>query len=156
MARYLIKDIKCEINGHVGPCGPGPEWVVAEVELQAENGETRFLDVTEVENCGIMFNVGESLYETLLEGDFTPENIPDPTYESEEYKDFYNDKNSDMYQEFRLLVYVIRSDWNEIDRCKKDFIGKYVDEIDIPKCDAELAAEKGCSIWELDEDEEES
>jgi|GEM_PF-1707620 len=154
MARYLIKDIKCEINGHVGPCGPGPEWVVAEVELQAESGETRYLDVTEMDSCGIIFNLEESIYDTLLDGDFNPEDLPDQVYEGEEYSDFYGDKNRDMYEELRLLIYVVRSDWDEIDRCKKEFVGKYVDEIEIPKCDAERAAEKGCSIWELDEEDE--
>ena len=151
MVRYLIKNIKCDINGHVGPCGPGPDWVVAEIELQTENGETRYLDVTELENCGVIFSEPQSLYETLVDGNFDPKDLPEQVYEGEEYADFYGDKSREMYEEMRLLIYVVRSGWEEIDRCKKEWIGKYVDEITIPKCDAEIAAEKGCSICELDE-----
>ncbi|WP_254917620.1 hypothetical protein [Fibrobacter sp. UWH1] len=42
----------------------------------------------------------------------------------------------------------MRSDWDEIDRCKKEWIGKPLDEIEIPKCDAERAWEQGVELGE--------
>lgn len=154
MAKYQVKNVQCDICGGVGPCGPGPSIVVAEVELQSDAGEKLFLSASELEGCCIITKSEETLFETLMSNDFDPEDLPEPIYESEGYQDFYGAPAQELFQEMRYLIYILRSDWDEIDRFKNETVGKYTSDFEIPKCDAEKAFDLGIDIDELEEVEE--
>ncbi len=141
--RYMVKDVKCDICGGVGPCGPGPGIVVAQVQLESETGESLYLAASELEGFAAIFKNDASLFETLMDPDSDPEDLPDFIYEGEGYAEFYGKPRRKLFQEIRYLVYILRSSWDEIDRFKKETVGKYIGDFEIPKCDAEQEFDEG-------------
>ncbi|SHK42385.1 hypothetical protein SAMN05720764_101392 [Fibrobacter sp. UWH5] len=144
MARYLIKDVKCGVvDGGVGPCGPGPSVVVAEVELQSEAGGALFLSLAECDGIPNMYKTSASTYDKHFE-----DTIDEAFFEELNangyvdglgcsYEEFFEETDHEFYQEFRYLIYIVRSDWDEIDRFKAETVGKWLGDFDIPKSDVE-------------------
>ena len=54
-----------------------------------------------------------------------------------EYENFLSDKENPLFLVYRYLAYLVRSEKEETEQFIKNTIGKYIDEITIPKCDIE-------------------
>lgn len=136
----------------MGPCGPMPGVVVAEVELQGDGGETLFLSLAEFEGIPNMYRTPASVFEKHFENPVDEsffEELNKKYYIPDfgcSYGEFFGCSDHELFDEWRYLVYIVRSDWDEIDRFKKATVGKWIDEIEIPKCDIE-------EEWEEDTEE---
>jgi len=154
MAKYQIKDVKCDVvGGDVGPCGPIPGVVVAEVELLSEAGETLFLSIAECEGIPNMYKTAESVFDKHFE-----DPIDDAFFDElnatgyidclgSSYEEFFEETDFELYQEFRYLTYIVRSDWDEINRFKAETVGKWIGDFEIPMSDVE-------EDWEAEKEEE--
>lgn len=171
MAKYIVKNVKCELSA-LGLCA---DTVNAEIELAAETGKSWFLSASEYEGFVNIFKTKKSVLNNLLyegadseeeydklsseercekgEKFFCELNEKCSVYEGEGYAEFYADKKCGgrLHDAIRLLIYVTRANWEEIEQAKTEFVGKAINEIKILKCDAERAWEQGCEIYELED-----
>lgn len=172
MTKYTINKIQCELSA-IGLC---TDTVNAEVEFIDEKKKHFFLSAVEFEGCPNIYKTEKSIFSYLLNDGidvdknhtkltreqkeqlsisfFDELNEKNSIYSDESYSSFYEDLNScgKLHEAVRFLIYIVRSSWNEIECCKKNFVGKSLDQIDIPKCDAELAYDQGLELGEEDED----
>lgn len=173
MAKYIVKNIQCGLTAS----GLSADTVNVEIELQEESGKSFFISEVEFESFPNIYRTSESVFTKLMnEGSDSEEAAEKLTvqqrhekgdeffaylngtcalYNSDGYTEFYENAGSygGLYDALRLLIYITRADWDEINRCKSEYIGKTIGEFEIPKCDAERAVEMGLEIWQLEDDE---
>lgn len=170
MAKFIVKNIQCGLTA----CGLCADTVNLEIEFQSKSGKPVFLSAVEFEGFPMIFKTDESIYNRLMFSGAESEEAADAlsreelenldeefredlnenhtVYSGEGYEEFYDDKKcgGTLHEAIRFLIYVLRSDWDEIDRAKKEYIGKVVGEFEYPKCDAERAWEQGVCLGEED------
>ena len=158
MAKRIIEDIKVGESAGGIACGPVGGSIVAEMKLRnAEDNSVSYHQIVETEGMPTLLESDESLYDILIEEDFEDkeawakvENAQAGGYCA--YSEFYDDvKDLETFDEedvplWKLLVFFTRASWEEIDKMKPQFIGKALEEIEVPVCDVEKEY--------LDEDEE--
>ncbi|MCQ2097965.1 MAG: hypothetical protein MJY87_08510 [Fibrobacter sp.] len=168
MSKYIVKNIQCGLSA----CGLCADTVNVEVEFQDETGKSVFISAVEFESFPNIYRTEESVYQKLLNSGAESEAAADKlsrkeldelgdeffgnmnancvVYNGEGYAGFYDDKKcgGDLHDAIRFVVYIVRSDWDEIDRAKKEFVGKAIGDFEIPKCDAERAWEQGVELGE--------
>lgn len=172
MAKYMSKNIQCGLSA----CGLCADTVNTEIEQADESGKAVFLSMVEFESFPNIYQTDESVFQKLLNSGDESEEAADKlsreelnalgdeffeemngehvVYSGEGYEDFYNDEDcgGELHDAIRFLIYVTRSAWEEIDRAKKEFVGKVVGDFEIPKCDAERAWEQGVELGEEEEE----
>lgn len=146
-----IQNVKCDVAGGVGPCGPGPSIAVCEVELLTEQGETKFLTLVEVEGSFNFFENVESVFEKHMDFDTPDEFFMDQNENHMlggfcDYFELFENEISKQ-NEIRYLLYVCDSDWDEMKKYIESTKGKDINEIEIPKSGSEIQ-------WEEDKEEE--
>jgi len=142
---YLIKGIRYGITEGGMACGPVSGNVVASIEYQ--NGDkVSFLSMVEVFGMPEFYLSEEDIYENLLEEseDFIDKansliinefnGIELKEYEDimEELKKPYNEEDKAL---IKLLIAVVRLDYDEADKLIEESVGKYITEINIPDTD---------------------
>ena len=142
---YLIKGIRYGITEGGMACGPVSGNVVASIEYQ--NGDkVSFLSMVEVFGMPEFYLSEEDIYENLLEEseDFIDKansliinefnGIKLEEYEDimEELKKPYNEEDKAL---IKLLIAVVRLDYDEADKLIEESVGKYITEINIPDTD---------------------
>ena len=143
------------VNARVEVCsgGPDPSILVAEVELipQTAKGKPVFYTLSEAEGMPAFYKTKESVFDRFMgptENDFSDIVNNHTLYEGESYADFFeNHKGIECYEGLRYLIYIMRADWDTTKAFIKKTKGKLLNEIDIPKSDAE-------EEWENGEDED--
>lgn len=149
MAKWLIEDVKVgESKGGIA-CGPVGGHIVAELQLRdTEEDAVSYYGITEVEGTVNLTESDQSLYDIEIEEDYDDKAAWEKVSNAEaggycDYHDFYEDiYNLDTFDEdnvliWKLLAYFVRASWEEIDAMKAKCIGKALEEIEIPICDAE-------------------
>ena len=149
MGRYLIKDVKCGVTDGGMACGPEPGNVVASI-LFENDGHEKWIHVVEVEGMPNAFITPKDLHDVLIRDDYDAEYVEEleksteneicgiPLTAESYYEIFDELYNSDSATEedksfIRFVIAIVRLDWNAIEDLKKQAIGKYTDEIDIPR-----------------------
>lgn len=144
MAKYQIKDVKCGIvDGGVGPCGPGMDVAVVEVELLSDEGKTLFLSLAECEGIPNMYKTDASTFEKHFE-----DPIDEAFFEELNatgyidglgcsYEEFFEESDFEFYQEFRYLTYIARSAREDAEKFMAETKGKCFGDFEIPKSDQE-------------------
>lgn len=133
--------------------GPDPSILVAEVELmpQTAKGKPVFYTLSEVDGMPAFYKTKESVFDKLMnpDEDVISDIVNKHTlYEGESYADFFeNHKGIECYEGLRYLIYIMRADWDTTKAFIKKTKGKLLNEIEIPKSDAE-------EEWENGEDED--
>ena len=133
--------------------GPDPSLLFAEVELmpQTAKGKPVFYTLSEAEGMPAFYKTKESVFDRFMdptENDFSDIVNNHTLYEGESYADFFeNHKGIECYEGLRYLIYIMRADWDTTKAFIKKTKGKLLNEIDIPKSDAE-------EEWENGEDED--
>ena len=142
---YLIKGIRYGITEGGMACGPVSGNVVASIEFQDDN-KVSFLSMVEVFGVPEFYFSEEDIYENLLEDseDFIDKansliinefnGIELEEYEDimEELKKPYNEEDKAL---IKLLIAVVRLDYDEADKLIEESIGKYIKDINIPDTD---------------------
>lgn len=171
MSKYVVKNIQCGLTA----CGLCADTVNVEVEFQDESGKSVFISAVEFEGFPNIFKTSESVFQKLMNsgaaseeaanelsteelhelGDrfFESMNENYAVYSGEGYAEFYDDQEcgGDLHEAIRFVIYIVRAAWEEIDRCKAEYIGKAIGDFEISKCDAERAWEQGVELGEEEE-----
>ncbi len=130
MAKRLIEDIKVGVSGGGMACGPVSGCVVTEVKLRdVGDNSVMFYGMTEVEGIENYLKSEESLYDIQITDDFDNKEAWDKVYAAE--TDDYDEEDP----VWKLLYFFVRADWNMVEEMKSKFIGKYLEDIEIPEYD---------------------
>lgn len=136
MNKWYIADVKCDAIGG----GPFPGTVVAEAKIQEDGDDTFYMSLVEFDSMPNFYKSDESLYELHLNEDFDEEisdKLEGYIIASGEYDDFFEEPDEEWDRLFRYLVYIVRGEWEETESYISDTVGKYLDEIEIPRSDVE-------------------
>ena len=142
---YLIKGIRYGITEGGMACGPVNGNVVASIEFQ-DDDKVSFLSMVEVFGIPEFYFSEEDIYNELLEEseDFIDKansliinefnGIELKEYEDimEELKKPYNEEDKAL---IKLLIAVVRLDYDEADKLIEESVGKYIKDINIPDTD---------------------
>lgn len=142
---YLIKGIRYGITEGGMACGPVSGNVVASIEFQ-DDDKVSFLSMVEVFGIPEFYFSEEDIYDELLEEseDFIDKansliinefnGIELKEYEDimEELKKPYNEEDKAL---IKLLIAVVRLDYDEADKLIEESVGKYIKDINIPDTD---------------------
>ena len=142
---YLIKGIRYGITEGGMACGPVNGNVVASIEFQ-DDDKVSFLSMVEVFGIPEFYFSEEDIYNELLEEseDFIDKannliinefnGIELKEYEDimEELKKSYNEEDKAL---IKLLIAVVRLDYDEADKLIEESVGKYIKDINIPDTD---------------------
>ena len=142
---YLIKGIRYGITEGGIACGPVSGNVVASIEFQ-DDDKVSFLSMVEVFGVPEFYFSEEDIYDELLEEseDFIDKansliinefnGIELKEYEDimEELKKPYNEEDKAL---IKLLIAVVRLDYDEADKLIEESVGKYIKDINIPDTD---------------------
>jgi hypothetical protein len=142
---YLIKGIRYGITEGGMACGPVSGNVVASIEFQ-DDDKVSFLSMVEVFGIPEFYFSEEDIYDELLE---ESEDFIDKAnsliinefngIELEEYEDIMEELKKPYNEEdkalIKLLIAVVRLDYDEADKLIKESVGKYIKDINIPDTD---------------------
>ena len=142
---YLIKGIRYGITEGGMACGPVSGNVVASIEFQ-DDDKVSFLSMVEVFGIPEFYFSEEDIYDELLE---ESEDFIDKAnsliinefngIELEEYEDIMEELKKPYNEEdkalIKLLISVVRLDYDEADKLIEESIGKYIKDINIPDTD---------------------
>ncbi|MDO4460748.1 MAG: hypothetical protein Q4C42_11845 [Clostridia bacterium] len=140
MSGFFIEDIRCGVGEGGMACGPVSGPVVAEAKIRDDNGDIFFMCLVEVDGLPMFFKTEEGAYDYHMSEDPSPEEIE--AMESRfvaggDYSEIFDDTESEWYELFRYLIYVVRADWDECEAYQEETRGRYLNEIDIPESDVE-------------------
>jgi len=136
MAHYKIQDARADyinlaMEGSLG---------LAEIHLQDDKGESFYLTLTEAEGCPMFFKTEKSTFDKQSEYDnddeFYEELQEHAVAEYVSYDEVFEDSENEWFTVFRYLIFALQGA-EESEAFVKESIGKFVDEIDIPKSEAE-------------------
>lgn len=149
MAKRLIEDIKVGVSNGGMACGPVGGSVVTELKLRNTKEDTvNYYQIVETDGIATLLESEESLYDILIEENDKDEGTWAKVEEAQvggydSYSEFYSDlKDPEVFPEedvqmWKLLIYFTRANWEEIDKMKPQFTGKYLEDITVPICDVE-------------------
>lgn len=136
MKKMHIVDVKCDAVGG----GPFPGTVVAEAKVQEDGGNMFYMSLVEYDAMPNFYKSDESLYELHLNEDLDEEisdKLEGYIIASGEYDEFFEEPDEEWDTLFRYLIYIVRGEWDETKAFIANTVGKYLDEIDIPRSDIE-------------------
>ncbi len=149
MAKRLIEGIKVGQSKGGIACGPVSGSIVVELKLRnTEDNSVNYYAIVETESIPTLLESEESLYDLLIEEDYEDESKWAKVEEAQvggymAYGEFYESlKDPACYAEedvplWKSLIFFTRAGWDEVEEMKPKFIGKHLDEVEIPVCDAE-------------------
>lgn len=113
-------------------------------ELKAEDGKGNIIYYTndEFDGCPTFLKTDKSVLDLLFNNNPEDEETIQKLLENSintdfEYESLLSDKENPLFLVYRYLAYLVRSDKDKTEQFINDTIGKYIDEITIPKCDIE-------------------
>ena len=133
------------VNARIEQLSGGPDIgiFVGEVELKPASGGSVFLSITEADGCPMIFKTDHSVFDMLADLDQCGEDLDELEannllYASDGYAELFEDReNIEYFDGIRYLVYLIRASWDDTEAFIKATKGKNLDEIEVPKSDAE-------------------
>ncbi|MDO4466841.1 MAG: hypothetical protein Q4C49_07515 [Bacillota bacterium] len=155
MEKIKILKAQCGVTEGGMACGPVGGNVVATVTYEVD-GEVSYLSEVEVQGIPNFYLTEDDIFDKLLEEDMDDEEFTE--YLDDNYLDgfagFELDIDYDFVNNLRdeetgygklllYIIYIVRSELDEMSQFITDSIGKTIDEIDIPLLDVESLEE----IW---------
>ena len=138
MKRYRVLEAKCGVGEGGFACGPVAGPVVAEIRLSDENSSKFYLSLVEVDGIANWFRTDRSTIDELLSED-NDESVFDYLNDNNlplgEYGEVLDEKEDELYQAYRYLIYLVRCEMDEAEPFIQATAGKYLDEIEIPMSD---------------------
>ena len=146
MKKFLIENISVGVSKGGIACGPVSGLVVAEISLRdTETNEVSYHSLTEVSGTLNFTQSSKSTFDIQIKENYDDEaswSIVENGYSGgySDYGEFYEDLVSSDEERrliWKLLACLVRANWDEVAEMKGLYEGKYLDEIEIPVCDAE-------------------
>ena len=133
MPDCVIESARCDMTSH--GITPMDNAVFAEVKVRPENGESFFLSMEEFEDCPQFWKTEQSIWESLSgDGEDIPEKC---ALETGKYEDLFKNREEPLFELYRYLIYLVRSDWDTCEAFILETAGKLLSELEIPVSDIE-------------------
>lgn len=121
--------------------------VVGEVELEDEKGKRVFYTNDEFDGMLTFLKTKNSVLDLLANNNEEDEEkiqelLDHPINKHFEYEEILSNKRSSLYLAYRYLTYLVRSEKEDTKKFIQNTVGKYLDEIAIPKSDIEEDVEE--------------
>ena len=140
MRRYRVLEAKCGVGEGGFACGPVGGPVIAEIRLSDESSSEFYLSLVEVDGIANWFRTDRSTIDELLSEDNNEslfDYLNDNSLPLGEYGEVLDEKEDELYQAYRYLIYLVRCEMDETEPFIQATAGKYLDEIEVPMCDVE-------------------
>lgn len=148
MKKLFVEDVKVGISKGGIACGPVPGHMVAEVCLRdEEEGTVKYYSLAEVEGipnfCEMDISTFDRQIEEVDDEEFWNMISEHIAGDFSDYWDFFENQeemklhDSEHLLIYKLLICLVRSDWEEIDQMKALSIGKHLEDFEIPVSDIE-------------------
>ena len=140
MAGLWIEDVKCGIGENGMACGPAGGPVVAEIKVRTDGNETFYMCLAEMMGSPNFYRTEESTYDIHMDMDADEEvfdKLNEHCLDTGDYSEIFEDPEAENYDLYRLLIALVRADWDEMEELQKRSTGRYLHEIDIPVSDVE-------------------
>ena len=146
MKKFLVEDFIVGISKGGLACGPVSGHVVAELCLRnAEDNSLTYHSLTEYEGTLNFTEGNKSIFDILINENFEDTSaltVIEGSYAGSyaNYTEFYVDMDTcDDYHRlvWKLLAFLVRARWVELDQVKARCIGQPLEDIEIPICDVE-------------------
>lgn len=117
--------------------------VIGELKIEDEKGNIVYYTNDEFDSCPTFLKTDKSVLDMLFnnnpEDEEKIQNLLENSINTDfEYENLLSDKKNPLFLVYRYLAYLVRSEKEEAEeQFIKNTIGKYIDEITIPKCDIE-------------------
>lgn len=116
--------------------------VIGELKVEDEKGNIVYYTNDEFDSCPTFLKTDKSVLDMLFnnnpEDEEKIQNLLENSINTDfEYESLLLDKGNPLFLVYRYLAYLVRSENEETEQFIKNTIGKYIDEITIPKCDIE-------------------
>lgn len=142
MAKYLIEEVKLDQGKGGMACGPVSGPVIGEVKVKGTDEKEFYLSLAEVDGLANFYKTERSTIKDQLNDDWTDEFLH---YMNDHFLDDVGDyydlfekcREDELYEVYRYLIYLVRSEEKDVQPFIKKSVGKYADEIDIPVSDIE-------------------
>lgn len=148
MKKFLVEDIKVGVSSGGMACGPVGGHVVAEIRIRnTENDTVTWHSLAEVEGTLNFTETSVSTFDIQINENYDDEEAWQIVTDGEaggysDYYEFYDDLASQGCDPehsliWKYLAFLVRAGWDETDKAKAEDTGKYLEDIEIPVCDAE-------------------
>lgn len=116
--------------------------VIGELKVEDEKGNIIYYTNDEFDSCPTFLKTDKSVLDMLFnnnpEDEEKIQDLLDNSINTDfEYESLLSDKENPLFLVYRYLAYLVRSEKDKTEQFIKNTIGKYIDEITIPKCDIE-------------------
>ena len=116
--------------------------VIGELKVEDEKGNIVYYTNDEFDSCPTFLKTDKSVLDMLFnnnpEDEEKIQDLLDNSINTDfEYESLLSDKGNPLLLVYRYLAYLVRSEKDKTEQFIKNTIGKYIDEITIPKCDIE-------------------
>ena len=142
MTRYKVVEARCGLGNGGMACGPVSGPVIGEIHLQGDNGDDFYLCNAEVDSIPCMFKtpmstIDDQINESIFDEGPRQEFFNSCYMDVGDYDEILQDKENELYDAFRYLIYIVRTSWKDMDSFIAKTVGKYLDEMEIPMSDIE-------------------
>lgn len=116
--------------------------VIGELKVEDEKGNIIYYTNDEFDSCPTFLKTDKSVLDMLFNNNPEDEEKIQDLLDNSinnvfEYEPLLSDKENPLFPVYRYLAYLVRSEKDKTEQFIKNTIGKYIDEITIPKCDIE-------------------
>lgn len=116
--------------------------VIGELKVEDEKGNIIYYTNDEFDSCPTFLKTDKSVLDMLFNNNPEDEEKIQDLLDNSinnvfEYESLLSDKENPLFLVYRYLTYLVRSEKDKTEQFIKNTIGKYLDEITIPKCDIE-------------------
>ena len=116
--------------------------VIGELKVEDEKGNIIYYTNDKFDSCPTFLKTDKSVLDMLFnnnpEDEEKIQDLHDNSINTDfEYETLLSNKKNPLLLVYRYLTYLVRSEKDKTEQFIKNTIGKYLDEITIPKCDIE-------------------
>lgn len=141
MKKYFIEEVKQGVGEGGFACGPIGGPVVAEIKVKEDNNEYFYLCLVEVSGFPNFYKTPHSTYEIQTSSDTSDDDIfalEKYLVDTREYEEILNDTTNELFNLYRYLICIVRSDEKTAESFVNETVGKDIDEIEILPTDVDF------------------
>jgi hypothetical protein len=141
MSNFYVIETKTTMSAGGFACGPVPGNVGAEAHVRDEEGKEYYVSLVEVTGIPNFYKSQDDILNELVDPDVNDQDRIDELNKLEmdagDYDSIFAKKDPKWFPLYKFLTYIVRADQEEFDKYNGAKIGKYLDEMDLPKSDVE-------------------
>jgi len=134
MADYIIESIQYGIGEGAMANHPDESVIVAEIRVNAGD-KSFYLSLSELFGIPQIYKTNESAYLLLINDN--EEALEADPLDLGGYEEILSVTDDPLYPLYKLLIFLVRADWDDCEALKEKVLGHHLDVETIPPCDLE-------------------